>query len=385
MSLESGSFINDLTTTNPTATDPVGQGDDHLRLIKSCVQNTLPQMGTQYGKVVSQDASTTILALQNTNSFVVTASSTTTTLLALPANASVTSGWFIDINTQATGQVTIMPASGSINGAASFSLPAGTYSRVKYHGSNVWGATKIPNGLALAQLTNLYVAGTASISGAAFFDSAVLFKSTITVSGAAVFNSGITVSGAAVIAGSLSVSGAAVLSALTVAGTATVSGTVVLTIGQIQFPATQVPNAGANVLDDYEEGTWTPTVTFATPGNLNIVYGTRTATYTKIGNLVVASFDITTTTFTHSTASGTWLITGLPFAAGARCSGALTMAGVTITSTSFGAPTVSVVSAASQLTLRCTGMNNNSAIDIDATAHTSTSLSTFNGSIPYTV
>jgi hypothetical protein len=35
----------------------------------------------------------------------------------------------------------------------------------------------------------------------------------------------------------------------------------VLTLGAgIQFPATQVSSADANTLDDYEEGTWTPTI-----------------------------------------------------------------------------------------------------------------------------
>jgi hypothetical protein len=32
-----------------------------------------------------------------------------------------------------------------------------------------------------------------------------------------------------------------------------------LTVDNIQFPATAVASANANNLDDYEEGTWTPT------------------------------------------------------------------------------------------------------------------------------
>ena len=35
----------------------------------------------------------------------------------------------------------------------------------------------------------------------------------------------------------------------------------------ITFPATQSASTNANTLDDYEEGTWTPVLTFATPGN----------------------------------------------------------------------------------------------------------------------
>lgn len=41
MALETGSYINDLVITNPTFGDPKSQGDDHLRLMKTCLQNSL--------------------------------------------------------------------------------------------------------------------------------------------------------------------------------------------------------------------------------------------------------------------------------------------------------------------------------------------------------
>ncbi len=44
MALESTTYINGLVTTNPTGTDPRSQGDDHLRLIKSTVKATLPNL-----------------------------------------------------------------------------------------------------------------------------------------------------------------------------------------------------------------------------------------------------------------------------------------------------------------------------------------------------
>ena len=44
MSLETGTYIDDLVTSNPTATDPVSQGDDHLRLIKSTIVTTFPNI-----------------------------------------------------------------------------------------------------------------------------------------------------------------------------------------------------------------------------------------------------------------------------------------------------------------------------------------------------
>ena len=44
MALETGTYISDLVATNPTATDPKSQGDDHLRLIKSTVKVTFPNI-----------------------------------------------------------------------------------------------------------------------------------------------------------------------------------------------------------------------------------------------------------------------------------------------------------------------------------------------------
>src|SRR5215468_5683367 len=66
-------------------------------------------------------------------------------------------------------------------------------------------------------------------------------------------------------------------------GTNTFSAALNLTSGQITFPASQNASAGANTLDDYEEGTWTPVLTAATAGNLSVAYSTQLATYTKIG------------------------------------------------------------------------------------------------------
>lgn len=44
MALETGTYISDLTITNPTSTDPKSQGDDHLRLLKSTVKATFPNI-----------------------------------------------------------------------------------------------------------------------------------------------------------------------------------------------------------------------------------------------------------------------------------------------------------------------------------------------------
>jgi hypothetical protein len=63
--------------------------------------------------------------------------------------------------------------------------------------------------------------------------------------------------------------------------------------GQIVFPATQNASANANTLDDYEEGTWTPTIT---AGSGTFTTTSASGTYTKIGNRVFAELTITITT-----------------------------------------------------------------------------------------
>jgi len=45
MGLETATYISQLTATNPTASDPVSQGDDHLRLIKSVLQGQFTTLG----------------------------------------------------------------------------------------------------------------------------------------------------------------------------------------------------------------------------------------------------------------------------------------------------------------------------------------------------
>ena len=59
----------------------------------------------------------------------------------------------------------------------------------------------------------------------------------------------------------------------------------------ISFPATQSASSDANTLDDYEEGTYTPTLSFG-GASTGITYDVQTGRYTKVGRLVTVSFTI---------------------------------------------------------------------------------------------
>lgn len=80
--------------------------------------------------------------------------------------------------------------------------------------------------------------------------------------------------------------------------------------GKIKFPAAQSSSSDANVLDDYEEGTWTPGVTFG-GGSTGMTFTTRTGRYTKVGRMVTVHGEMQFSAKGSST--GTAYLTSLPF------------------------------------------------------------------------
>ena len=75
----------------------------------------------------------------------------------------------------------------------------------------------------------------------------------------------------------------------------------------IAFPATQNASSNANTLDDYEEGTWTPSIVFSSG---SATYATQSGSYVKVGRLITVSAIIVL--LNKSTASGNVAV-DLPF------------------------------------------------------------------------
>jgi hypothetical protein len=76
----------------------------------------------------------------------------------------------------------------------------------------------------------------------------------------------------------------------------------------IDFSAT--PGTGTSeLLADYEEGTWTPSVT-STSGTITLL-GPVSGTYTKIGRRVFVNFSVEITT--NGTGAGSVRVSGLPY------------------------------------------------------------------------
>jgi len=75
------------------------------------------------------------------------------------------------------------------------------------------------------------------------------------------------------------------------------------------------PGMTNELLDDYEEGTWTPEYTNVTPPTTPYTMNIVAATYTKVGRLVTLTAYIRTNSVDTTGAAGSLRISGLPFAA----------------------------------------------------------------------
>ena len=93
----------------------------------------------------------------------------------------------------------------------------------------------------------------------------------------------------------------------------TFDGTTLTIAGQIAFPASQSASAGANVLDDYEEGTFTAQITDDADDGSSASYVRQTGFYTRIGQQVLFHLHVICDAISGLTGSEQLKIIGLPF------------------------------------------------------------------------
>lgn len=76
----------------------------------------------------------------------------------------------------------------------------------------------------------------------------------------------------------------------------------------------QLINAGAQLVPTAEVGNWIPDFQFAGGnGDLARIFSVQVGTYSRIGDMLRASFRLVTTTWTFTTAAGNLRIIGLPY------------------------------------------------------------------------
>jgi hypothetical protein len=96
------------------------------------------------------------------------------------------------------------------------------------------------------------------------------------------------------------------------------AGIISLTSGALKFPATEITSSDANTLDDYQEGTFTPTITNIAADE-TMSTSTAVGYYTKIGNLVTIHCRVVINgAGTVSGGSTVVVLGGLPFTADDR-------------------------------------------------------------------
>lgn len=117
MGLEVSTYIGGLTPSWPLAGDLKSQGDDHIRLLKSVLQNTFPN-GTKpfYFPSAEAIAGTQTLDITDMNNTQLITTTGGNVAVTLPTLTTTDKGWKIDIIkvTSDTNAVIVSPASGTI-------------------------------------------------------------------------------------------------------------------------------------------------------------------------------------------------------------------------------------------------------------------------------
>lgn len=118
MGLETGTYISDLTPTWPTGSESKSQGDDHLRLIKSVLKNTLPTATKPfYFPTVEETTASLVLDATDQNNVIELDTTATTLTITLPSTLTAADkGWqctIVKVSTDANA-VIVSPSAGTI-------------------------------------------------------------------------------------------------------------------------------------------------------------------------------------------------------------------------------------------------------------------------------
>lgn len=117
MALESATWISELDPTNPPGTDKKKQGDDHLRMFKQAVKNSLPNASKAFyfPTTEAKTASFTVVAADQNKTFLVDTTSGVV-VMTLPTLAVGDAGWecFLLKTNTGTNEVRVTPATGTI-------------------------------------------------------------------------------------------------------------------------------------------------------------------------------------------------------------------------------------------------------------------------------
>ncbi len=141
MGLETGTYISNLVSSNPTGTDFESQGDDHLRLIKSVLQSTFPGANRPNRFMAAKTTQTTSFTLnattdQNCVVGVDATAGSVTISFPVPTNATM---YLIQKIDNSANTVVLDPTPQGINGVSTLTLTSYGQSALVYY-STILGA-----------------------------------------------------------------------------------------------------------------------------------------------------------------------------------------------------------------------------------------------------
>lgn len=254
--------------------------------------------------------------------------------ITIPSAGTAASPQTVVISAIASNTSMTTAAITSVNSAVKYSLAGGTLFSVAGNGTittssggntlsgtNTGDQTAASLGLVIGTNVQAYDAGLASIAAATTAADRFLYTTALDVYAVGTITTfGRSLVDDADAATARTTLGLVIGTDVAPVASPTFSG-VVTTAGQIAFPAAVNLSAGANTLDDYEEGTFTPTFTASTT-NPTVTYDAtvRYGTYIKIGKTVFISGAVAITVLTAA-GSGTLRISGLPFNASSGTTG----------------------------------------------------------------
>lgn len=143
MSLESGTYVDDLVVTNPTSGDLRQQGDDHLRLIKTVLKNTFPNADKAFMLPigVAKTGNYTLLA-EDDNALVTVDATSGAFNLTLPTLVVADAGWSVTV-VKIDSSANAVTLVGTVNGAVNPTLRSIYHSYVVKWTGSAWVALEL--------------------------------------------------------------------------------------------------------------------------------------------------------------------------------------------------------------------------------------------------
>lgn len=158
MGLETATYVSGLVNTNPLGSDGRSVGDDHIRLVKSVLQNTFPNANgainptpTEFNALTGATAvatisGNTILVAADFNYQGALSKITAGAVITLPAVSGVTAGKRRRFRSGTTGDVTLVRVGAdTIDGATSYRIPSFTLVEITSDGTSEWMVTVTPS------------------------------------------------------------------------------------------------------------------------------------------------------------------------------------------------------------------------------------------------